>query len=171
MMRFNPLLAVLLLLAFPPTPARAFWSWWKAFEETPKSKPTKPPVPKKKTEAHKRKMTQAHVHARDANFEELRRVVELNKELINIQDENGWTLLHEAVRAKDTEAVSFLLEKGADVNVRTFHKSGLGHSALYLALQNLNKDHPITTLLIDYGAKNYEPLKEEEVPFQVKQEL
>ena len=171
MMRLSPLLAVLLLLAFSPTPAGAFWSWWKAVEETPESKPTEPPVPEKKTEAHQRKMTEAHVHARDANFEELRRVVELNKELVNIQDENGWTPLHEAVRAKDAEAVSFLLEKGADVNIRTFHKSGLGHSALYLALRNLDKDDPITTLLIDYGAKNYEPLKEEEVPFQVEQEL
>jgi ankyrin repeat protein len=114
--------------------------------------------------------TEAHRYARDANLKELRRVVEVNDEVVNAQDKNGWTPLHEAVRSKDIEIIRFLLENGADVNLRTIEKDGEGGDALYLALKYVDEDDPIMTLLHSYGEKLDVPLEEEEVPLQ-EQEL
>jgi ankyrin repeat protein len=114
--------------------------------------------------------TEAHIHARDANLEELRRVVEVSEEVVNAQDQNGWTPLHEAVRSKDIEIVRFLLENGADVNLRTIEKDGKGGAALYLARRYVDEDDPLITLLLSYGAKHYVPYKEEVAPLQ-EQEL
>jgi ankyrin repeat protein len=118
--------------------------------------------------------TEAHVAARHADLEELRRLVEVNEEVVNAQDQNGWTPLHEAVRSKNIELVRFLLESGADVNLRTIQTDGgkqhPGGSALYWALKYDDSNDPLIALLLSYGAKNDVPLKEEEAPLP-EQEL
>jgi ankyrin repeat protein len=112
--------------------------------------------------------TEAHVAASGAHLEELRRLVEVSAGIVNAQDHNGWTPLHEAVRSKNIEIVRFLLESGADVNLRTIRKDGgkqyPGGSTLYWALKFNDRDDPLIALLLDYGAKNYVPLEKEEVP-------
>jgi ankyrin repeat protein len=112
--------------------------------------------------------TEAHVAAREVRLEELRRLVEVNEKFVNAQDHNGWTPLHEGVRSKNIEVVRFLLESGADVNLRTITKDGgkrhPGGSTLYWALKFNDRDDPLIALLLSYGAKNYVPLKEEEAP-------
>lgn len=123
-----------------------------------------------KTKPVEKGSTEAHRQAMESNFEELRRVVEANEEVVNAQDKNGWTPLHEAIRAKDIEVVRYLLEKGSDVNLRTIEKNGKGGAALYLARRYVGEDDPLITLLLSYGAKHYVPYKEEEVPLE-EQEL
>ena len=47
---------------------------------------------------------------------EVKTLLESNPGLLSIRDESGNTPLHLAVRQKETETVSYLLGKGADVN-------------------------------------------------------
>ena len=123
-----------------------------------------------KTKPVEKGATEAHRQAMEANLEELRRIVEANEEVVNARDKNGWTPLHEAIRSKDIEVVRYLLEKGADVNLRTIERNGKGGSPLYLARKYVNEDDPLIALLLSYGAKHYVPYKEEEVPVE-EQEL
>ncbi|XP_008555100.1 ankyrin repeat and SOCS box protein 3 [Microplitis demolitor] len=58
----------------------------------------------------------------------------------------GWTALHYAVQNKNREAVKFLLERGADVNVETEDKL----QPINLAVNN--RDIGMTKLLLSYGA-------------------
>jgi ankyrin repeat protein len=118
-----------------------------------------------KTKPVEKGSTEAHRQAMESNFEELRRVVEANEEVVNAQDKNGWT-----IRAKDIEIVRYLLEKGSDVNLRTREKNGKGGAALHLARTYVGEDDPLITLLLSYGAKHYIPYKEEVVPLH-EQEL
>jgi hypothetical protein len=139
-------------------------------KETPESPKKETPEPPKKKVITVRQTTDAHRASRAGNLEELQRVVGANEELANAQDPNGWTPLTEAIRSKNLQSVSFLLEKGADPNVRSIHKDGLGGSSLYWAFTFLDKDDAIIALLQKNGAKHYVPLKEEEAPLPVKEQ-
>jgi ankyrin repeat protein len=127
-----------------------------------------------KKKALEKGATEAHIAAREGYLDGLRQLVEVNEEIVNAQDQNGWTPLHEAVRSKNIEVVRFLLQNGADVNLRTIQKDGgkqhPGGAALYWALKFNDEDDPLLALLLSYGAKNYVPLKEEEAPLPEREQ-
>ena len=57
--------------------------------------------------------------------------------------------LHEASRSGHLDAVKYLVEQGADINVKT---AGDGGSALWWAKQRLEDDHPVIGFLESVGA-------------------
>ena len=83
--------------------------------------------------------------------------MELDETLVTAKDKNGWTPLHEAVRAGDPDIVRFLIEKGADINSRTRQ----GGSVLYWALQKHDEDHVVIDILRSNGAKYFGAYNEE----------
>jgi ankyrin repeat protein len=62
--------------------------------------------------------------------------------------------LHEGARAGQLEVVKYLVEQGADLNVKT---GGKGGSALWWAKQKLEEDHPVIAFLESYGALEIGP--------------
>ena len=99
--------------------------------------------------------TEAHRAAMERNLNELKVVVDGHEEVVNAVDANGWTPLHEGVRAGNAEIVQYLVDKGSDVNART--ENGVGGSALWWAIKSHNQDHEIVKLLEGLGAKNTPP--------------
>lgn len=61
----------------------------------------------------------AHTAASSGDLEALMEIAAKDPEAIKKIDNNGWSPLHEAVRGGHIEVVSYLLSKGADVNMRT----------------------------------------------------
>lgn len=84
--------------------------------------------------------------------------VEANPEVVNAKDSNGWSPLHESVRSGDPKLVEYLIEHGADVNLRT--DGGKGGSPLWWAHKYFDEDHDMIKVLHTYGAKNYAPSRE-----------
>ena len=107
--------------------------------------------------------TEAHKAAMEGNIHELKRAVEVHEESINARDANGWTPLHEGVRAGNLEVVKLLLEKGSDVNARTGKEGELGGTALWWAQLQHPGDHPVVELLINHGAKFIPPGEKSEL--------
>jgi len=70
-------------------------------------------------------------------------------------DENGWTPLHEAVRANQLDVVDFLLAHGAEINAVT--NEGKGYSPLHLAETFHGLESEIYTFLEDLGALKVGP--------------
>lgn len=91
--------------------------------------------------------TEAHIAAMESRTQTLLELITKKEELVHAKDENGWTPLHEAARAGSVEAVKLLVEKGADVNVKTAY----GQTALYLATHEHGDDHPIIEYLEELG--------------------
>ena len=83
--------------------------------------------------------TEAHHHAFSGSLDKLKDVLDRNADLVNVRDKNGWTALHEAIRAGNIETVRLLLDRGSDVNVRS-GANGRGGSALWLA-HTFTEDH------------------------------
>lgn len=80
-----------------------------------------------------------------------------NIHLIHAKDENGWELLHEAIRSGDLDTVKLLVELGADISCTVL----AGGAALYIAKLFLEpSDHPVIQYLIDIGAPDIEPEEE-----------
>ena len=52
-------------------------------------------------------------------LDELTRLLQLNKDLINFKDGDGYTALHRACYSDKPEAVLFLLKNGADIHSTT----------------------------------------------------
>jgi ankyrin repeat protein len=73
-------------------------------------------------------------------------LLENNPQLITSRDESGNTLLHLAVRQKQIETVSYLLDKGADVNAVNTNQQTPLHVAAYIGSAD------IAGLLIENGA-------------------
>jgi ankyrin repeat protein len=73
--------------------------------------------------------TDAHVHVVAQDYTRLKESLEKEPWLVNAQDANGWTPLHEAVVRQEESIVSLLVEMGADVNAVTH----AGESAVDLA--------------------------------------
>jgi len=99
--------------------------------------------------------TDAHLAAQENDVQRLAQIVEKEKGLIAAKDENGWTPLHEGVRAGSKEVVELLVKKGADPNERT--NFGDGVSPLWLAEQQYGKDHPVVIFLTEIGAVSFGP--------------
>ena len=75
-----------------------------------------------------------------------------DKVLMDSVDENGWTALHEAVRAGDLEVVTKLVDDGADLGAET---AG-GLTPLMLARDILYTAHPVIQYLLRIGAPEHE---------------
>ena len=88
--------------------------------------------------------------AAHGKIKECQKLILENPEDIHYADENGWTVLHEAVRSGQVEIVRLLLKHGADKNLLT--KAGV--SPLGLARLLLNSDHSMIEYLESIGAKN-----------------
>lgn len=97
----------------------------------------------------------AHIAADIGDMEKLRRIAEFSKGDLDATDSNGWRPLHEAARSGHVNAIQFLLDKGADINARTWE--GNGGSALYWATQKHGTDHPAVKLLQERGARLLKP--------------
>ena len=70
-------------------------------------------------------------------------------------DENGWTPLHEAVRAGHVDVVYLLLQYGANVNEQTAF--GQGHSPLRLAEKHHGDESELYEFLTSWGAVSLGP--------------
>jgi flagellar biosynthesis GTPase FlhF len=81
-------------------------------------------------------------------------LLETDPRLINYTDENRWSVLHEAVRAGNTEIVDYLLSKGADVRA---HVRG-GGDALAIAQSSLPNNHEVVRKLRSYVASKAQKL-------------
>jgi len=99
--------------------------------------------------------TDAHAAAQAGDIETLIEIVDKLGHLVNAKDENGWTPLHEGVRGGHTKVIEVLVEKGADINIRTGH--GRGESPLHIAKQMHGINHPVTMLLSALGALDIGP--------------
>lgn len=100
--------------------------------------------------------TELHAYAQAGDLESVKKhVTEKGAKSVNQIDRNGWTPLHEASRAGHLEVIKFLVENGADVNVRTRH--GAGESSLWWAKQQHGADSPIVTYLEGVGADELGP--------------
>lgn len=97
-----------------------------------------------------------HTAARQGDLDNLRRHVELGTD-INLRDEYGATLLHEAASAGQTNIVGWLLEQGVDLDAR----DESGFTPMQLA-SFMNHD-AIVELLLRYGA---EPVEDAEPIFE-----
>mmetsp|Transcript_16020 Transcript_16020/g.44367 ORF Transcript_16020/g.44367 Transcript_16020/m.44367 type:complete len:419 (-) Transcript_16020:242-1498(-) len=97
----------------------------------------------------------AHVAAATGDLEELKRLAGKDKAALTRKDENGWQPLHEAVRAGDVDAVTVLVENGADINAVTNGNQGM--SPYNIALMSHSKDHAVARYLASMNAKNIGP--------------
>jgi len=93
--------------------------------------------------------------AHSNNYQALERYLELAPELINEQDEDGWTALHLAVKAKHTRIVRLLLsqwdededEENIDPSIELFGDDP--DTAFQLAFWSHGLDHPVTQVFFD----------------------
>jgi len=107
--------------------------------------------------------TEAHTYAGLGEYENLKRVLEEDGNLVNKRDRNGWMPIHEAVRHGDPETVAILLMAGADASARVGRRQE-GASPLYLLEQYHDENDfdyaDIRSLLKEYGGIRYEPYQE-----------
>jgi ankyrin repeat protein len=82
-----------------------------------------------------------------ADLAELKTSIEKNPNLIHIQDQSDFTLLHHASFSGNLEAVQLLIEKGADLSARA---TGISWTPFHLA--SLRGHKKIVEYLIGHGA-------------------
>jgi prolyl 4-hydroxylase len=104
--------------------------------------------------------TDAHQYAILGDMDKLQRILDINADLVNVRDKNGWTPLHEAVRKGNEKLVELLLDRGAEVNARTGER-GDGGTPLWWARKYHPEDSPVMRLLRERDGKVYEPSKQE----------
>jgi ankyrin repeat protein len=83
---------------------------------------------------------------------QLARLIEEDPTLVHATDANGWLAIHEAARYGHLDCLTYLHEKGADINAVSGPGGG---TPLYWALDNHPKDHPVVQYLEKNGALNY----------------
>jgi ankyrin repeat protein len=94
-------------------------------------------------------ITDAHVHVVEQDYTKLKTSLEKKPWLVNAQDANGWTPLHEAVVRQSEAIVNLLVEMGADLNALT----NSGESVLGLA-EDYNDEESMVILLESLGAEH-----------------
>eukprot|EP00978_Attheya_sp_CCMP212_P000967 scaffold2027_cov52-Attheya_sp.AAC.2 len=99
--------------------------------------------------------TELHILAKEGDVKTLAEVVQKKTHLLNAQDENGWTPLHEASRGGHKEVVELLVKHGAELNLRT--DEGFGGTALWTAIEEHGEDHPVVDFLQSVGALSIGP--------------
>jgi len=99
--------------------------------------------------------TEAHAAAGDGNLAALQKIIKNDKDIVNKQDSNGWTPLHEGVRSGELDVVMYLVKSGADVNVKTNGEEGA--SPLWWAKHQHEEDHPVIGFLEGIGALEVGP--------------
>jgi ankyrin repeat protein len=95
----------------------------------------------------------AHIHAPDAWLQSIRFLVEECGADVNLRDARGYTALHHAASRGDTEAVQYLIDRGADVMV----VSRKGETTVDMANSPYERipPYPETIALLErYGAIN-----------------
>ena len=95
----------------------------------------------------------AHIHAPDAWLESIRFLVEECGADVNLRDAKGYTALHHAASRGDTEAVQYLIDRGADVML----VSRKGETTVDMANSPYERipPYPETIALLEsYGAIN-----------------
>ena len=95
----------------------------------------------------------AHIHAPDSWMKAIRFLVEECGADVNLRDANGYTPLHHAASRGDTEAVQYLIDRGADVMV----VSRKGETTVDMANSPYERipPYPDTIALLEsYGAIN-----------------
>jgi len=101
--------------------------------------------------------TMAHHAAHSGDLGAIKQMIEENSEdTVHQRDENGWSPIHEAVRAGHKEVVEYLLQNGADINQRT-QIDETGGSPLWWAMMEHQGDHPVIDYLRSMGAVVIEP--------------
>ena len=96
------------------------------------------------------------------NINSLAQILEANPDFVEIKDENGFSILHEAAAFGKLDIVKYIIENtGADINARV----GMDHdgpNALFLAKSFLSEDHQVIQYLVSMGA---EALDEDKLVF------
>lgn len=90
--------------------------------------------------------TLAHEHVANRKYKALQKLLQRQPQLVNVHDGNGWTPLHEAVRAGNIPILKLILDHGADIYART-GKTGRGKSALELAHDFHNSNSQVVQVL------------------------
>ena len=85
----------------------------------------------------------------------LKKLAQDDKSILFQGDSNGWQPIHEAARAGRTEVIKYLIEEGANVNVRT--NFGRGASPLWWAEERNGYNHESASVLRKAGAKRIGP--------------
>jgi prolyl 4-hydroxylase len=100
--------------------------------------------------------TLAHHYASLGDIDSLQRHLDKQPQHINMKDNNGWTVLNEAIRKGDANMIKLVLERGADVNSRSGER-GEGGSPLWWALYYHDESSEVVELLKKNNAKNFSP--------------
>ncbi|KAL7553355.1 hypothetical protein ACHAWF_016630 [Thalassiosira exigua] len=91
-----------------------------------------------------------HRAAQRGDLDALRDAADLgHTDLLRAPDANGWTCLHEAVRAGQRNVVEYLV-RVVRLDARAVTNGGRGRSPLQLALEHHGEGHPVTELLREY---------------------
>jgi len=98
--------------------------------------------------------TAAHLAAHQGDLLTLLKEIVTEADLVHVQDENGWTPLHEGAAEGHLDVVKLLLDNGADKNAKT---SELGGTPLWWAKQSLESNHPVIEFLQNLGAMDVGP--------------
>ncbi len=77
----------------------------------------------------------------------------MDNDLLQRRDENGWQVVHEAVRAGHADVVRYLVEHGADIGATTNN----GGNLLWWARRTLDEDHEVIRYLVSIGAPEGDP--------------
>jgi Ankyrin repeats (3 copies) len=95
-----------------------------------------------------------HIAAQTGAAGPLATWLQIDRDLVHVVDENGWTPLHETARSLHLEACKLLVIFGADVNARTVEadSGGFEGSVLYYAIKYEGESHPVVSYLVSVGA-------------------
>merc|ERR1711981_756611 len=108
---------------------------------------THPNGQKSKNKSFTTGSTVAHLAAQGGDVDTLKKELKKKKDLITAKDKNGWQPIHEGARGGHVEVVRYLVENGADINAKTNNHG----TALYMAKQQLDADHPLIAFLESLG--------------------